>query len=116
MFRSLKSAFVAFSLAAAVFTGTTVTSAIIATPAEAGIVSSIKGAAKAVGRGIEKGAKAVGGGAATIGRGLGHDAKLVGKAIARGPLGNAAKSFGRGIAKAAKQAAPLVNRYVLHRR
>lgn len=69
MFASLKKLAVAVALTFAVATGVIVASGIAAPqPAEAGIISSIKGAAKSVGRGVAGVAKDVAGGARAVGR------------------------------------------------
>ena len=84
-----------------------------AKPAEAGIVSSIKGAAKAVGRaavkveksavkGVVTGAKAVGRAGERVGKGLASDAKMIGRGISKSAVGDAARSFGRNVASGTK--------------
>ncbi len=112
MFKSLKSILSALSIFAAVFAVTTTGAVVGAAPAEAGVLSSIKGAAKAVGRGVETGVKAVGRGAATMGRGVARDTVKLAKGVANSPLGDIAKRFGKDV----KSAGRVVNRYVLHRK
>lgn len=69
MFASLKKLAFAVALTLCAAAGMTLTSAVVApAPAEAGILSSVKGAAKSVGRGVAGVAKDVAGGARAVGR------------------------------------------------
>jgi len=104
-----KSKLFAMALAFAIATPLTFAGSAAFAPAEAGIVSSVKSAAKKVGGGIKTAAKATGGAAKVVGKGVGTAGKrigvgvggtvkraavAVGKAVAKSPIGQAGKQFG----------------------
>jgi hypothetical protein len=104
-----KSKMFAMALAFAIATPLTFASSAVFAPAEAGIISSVKSAAKKVGGGIKTAAKATGGVVKTAAKGVGTAGKRVGvgvggtvkraavatgKAVAKSPIGQAAKQIG----------------------
>jgi len=110
-----KSKLLAIALALAVAAPLTMASAVVTpTPAEAGVISSVKGAAKKVGGAVKTTAKGIGAAAkagAAMGRqvgvGVASDVKrgtvAAGKGIAKyTPIGTVAKEIGSGAKAAAK--------------
>jgi hypothetical protein len=127
MFRKLQRLAVALFMAFGVAGAMTVsTSVAISTPADAGVLSSIKGAAKAVGSGIKTGAKAVGGAVAGGFKAGAGAVKTAGIGIGRGVAAGAKGAY-HGLEKAgvirtftqagkgAVQIGQKVGKYLLHR-
>ena len=101
MFGSLRKLALALAVTFAAAVGMTVAGGIAAPqPAEAGIISSIKGAAKAVGGGIKTAAKATAGAAKAVNKRVivptGKDLYRLGKAATK-PLAPALKTIGSGL-------------------
>ncbi|HET9619029.1 MAG TPA: hypothetical protein VFP74_17825 [Pseudolabrys sp.] len=68
--------------------------------AQAGVLGSIKGAAKAVGGGVKSAAKAVGSTAKRVGVGVGTGVKRGAVAVAKSPVAEPFKAIGRGASRA----------------
>lgn len=118
---SVKSKLLAAALAFGLATPLTLTQSIVtATPAEAGVLGSIKSAAKSVGGAVKSGAKAVGGGTVTAAKAVGSASVVVGKRLGHAGadtgktiggfavdgakvVGRAGAAIGRGAAQDAKQ-------------
>lgn len=97
MFAKLKSIALAVALTFIAAAGMTVSSGIATpAPAEAGIVSGIKGAAKSVAGGVGKAAKAVG---KRVVVPVGKDLYRAGKVVAK-PVIKSAETIGSGLKKA----------------
>ena len=109
LLKSLTTLFASLFLAFAVATAGGV---VTATPSEAGIVSSIKSAAKTVGRGVATGAKAVGTAGERVGRGFARDAK----AIANSKVGKAVIRVGKEVVKGADRVVTVIKPIVLPKR
>jgi hypothetical protein len=126
MFRKLQRLAVALFMAFGVAGAMTVSSSVaISTPAEAGVLSSIKGAAKAVGSGIKTGAGAVVGGVKAgagavkaagigVGRGVAAGAKGAYHGLERAGVVRTFKEAGKGFVTIGKTASKY-GKYLLHR-